>query len=108
MSLSIIIFKNDIIFSGLQAYEEISLLYPQTKFNLVLVNVTKTELQEMRQSRIRDLIFPLESVLDDSIACAIWFASRGQGLIQEQTQYGATILKWPQHYKYELKMPPSI
>ena len=55
--------------------------------------MTKTELQEMRQSRIRDLIFPLESVLDDSIACAIWFASRGQGLIQEQTQYGATILK---------------
>ena len=26
-----------------------------------------------------DLVYPLQSVLDDSIGCAIWFAARGQG-----------------------------
>jgi hypothetical protein len=36
---------------------------------------------EMRESIISHLLFPLNTVLDDSIGCAIWFAARGQGKI---------------------------
>ena len=65
----------------MQAYDEVVQLCPQVDFNLVLVNVLKSELKEMRKKRIGDLIFPLVSVLDDSIGCAIWFASRGRGVL---------------------------
>lgn len=49
--------------------------------NLVLVDVTKAELRELRKSRIRHLLHPLDTVLDDSIGCAIWFAARGRGTV---------------------------
>ena len=62
-----------------QAYEELKTLLPDRLFNLVLVNVTKSQLREMREARIKNLLYPLETVLDDSIGCAIWFAARGQG-----------------------------
>lgn len=38
----------------------------------------------MRQQRINHLIYPLDTVLDDSIGCAIWFASRGEGSVSKQ------------------------
>jgi len=34
-----------------------------------------------RTRRIHELILPLDTVLDDSIGCAMWFASRGRGLL---------------------------
>lgn len=34
-----------------------------------------------RVNRTTQLIRPLKSVLDDSIGCALWFASRGHGAI---------------------------
>ena len=39
------------------------------------------ELAEMRRCRIACLIHPSLTVLDDSIGCAQWFASRGVGHI---------------------------
>lgn len=39
-----------------------------------------------RRQRISSLILPLESVLDDSIGCAIWFASRGQGILRHNKE----------------------
>lgn len=33
-----------------------------------------------RSEVIKDLLYPLETVLDDSIGCALWFAARGHGL----------------------------
>lgn len=42
--------------------------------------MTVKELQEARRNRIGDLVYPLESVLDDSIGCAMWFAARGEGV----------------------------
>jgi len=48
-------------------------------WNFVEVNVTLEELKAARSSRIADLVYPLESVLDDSIGSAIWFAARGVG-----------------------------
>ena len=62
--------------TALQAFEELQSIYPSVRLNLVLVNVTKAELQEMREDCIRDLLHPLDTVLDDSIGCAIWFAAR--------------------------------
>lgn len=48
-------------------------------WNFIEVNVTKEELQKEREQSISNLVYPLESVLDDSIGCAIWFAARGIG-----------------------------
>ncbi len=66
-----------------QALTELNEAFPTVIFNLVLVNVTKEELQEERRSRIKRLLYPLQSVLDDSIGCAIWFAARGQGVLSD-------------------------
>ncbi len=30
------------------------------------------------------LVYPLNTVLDDSIGCAVWFAARGQGHVQNE------------------------
>ncbi len=50
--------------TAFQAYEEMhSLLAPRVNINLILVNVTKTELREMRETHIKSLLFPLETVL---------------------------------------------
>ncbi|KAG1655101.1 Asparagine synthetase domain-containing protein 1 [Nymphon striatum] len=46
-----------------------------------LVNVTKEELITLREEHIKHLIFPHNTVLDDSIGCAIWFAARAEGLL---------------------------
>ena len=41
------------------------------------MNITKAELQEQREQRIRQALHPCQSVLDDSIGCALWFAAGG-------------------------------
>ena len=66
--------------TGIQAYNEIKSLHPDKKISLILVNVTLSELQSERQGRVRHLLHPLDSVLDDSIGCAVWFAARGRGV----------------------------
>lgn len=66
--------------TALQAYEEMHpLVSSAVHLNLVLVDVTKEKLKERRESRIKDLLYPLETVLDDSIGCAVWFATRANG-----------------------------
>lgn len=35
----------------------------------------------MRHERISHLIHPLNTILDDSLGCALWFAARGQGIL---------------------------
>ena len=65
---------------------ELRSLNPSRDFNLVLIDVTKEELVRERSSRIRDLLYPLETVLDDSIGCAVWFAARARGKIQQPQQ----------------------
>ncbi|XP_047122834.1 asparagine synthetase domain-containing protein 1 isoform X1 [Hydra vulgaris] len=48
-------------------------------WNFIEVDVTLDELKEERKNKIADLVYPLDSVLDDSIGCALWFAARGIG-----------------------------
>lgn len=66
--------------AGLQELKNIS---PARKWNFVEINVTQEELKEMREKRICHLVHPLDTVLDDSIGCAVWFAARGTGIISE-------------------------
>ena len=62
--------------NGLETLKELN---PRRKWNFVEINVTLDELRVQRQSIIKRLLYPLQTVLDDSIGCAVWFASRGQG-----------------------------
>ena len=59
--------------------KELQSLNPERKYNLVEVDVTKEELVREREGRIKHLLHPAETVLDDSIGCALWFAARGVG-----------------------------
>lgn len=61
-----------------QTLQELQKLRPNRMWNLVEINVTNEELCRERESRIVDLIYPLQSILDDSLGCALWFASRGK------------------------------
>ncbi|EFX74444.1 hypothetical protein DAPPUDRAFT_57150, partial [Daphnia pulex] len=67
--------------TGLQALEELQKLNPSRKWNFCKINVELEELLEMRKSRIATLIHPASTVLDDSIGCAQWFATRGRGVL---------------------------
>lgn len=70
--------------TGRAGLKELEALNPSRIWNFVEINVTLEELKEMRQQRINHLIYPLDTVLDDSIGCAIWFASRGEGSVSKQ------------------------
>jgi len=39
-----------------------------------------------RSVHINELLKPLNTVLDDSIGCALWFAARGRGVINTCTE----------------------
>ncbi|KAI4901208.1 hypothetical protein NFI96_031324 [Prochilodus magdalenae] len=72
--------------TGRAGLRELANLSPARKWNFVEVNVTQEELKEMREKRICHLVHPLDTVLDDSIGCAVWFAARGTGIISEGTE----------------------
>ncbi|XP_036401613.1 asparagine synthetase domain-containing protein 1 [Megalops cyprinoides] len=79
--------------TGKASLKELQALNPHRRWNFVEINVTREELQEMRQKNIRHLVHPLETVLDDSIGCAVWFAARGAGMVtegREQNAYTST------------------
>ncbi|KAG7202299.1 hypothetical protein KM043_018631 [Ampulex compressa] len=65
------------------ALKELSKICPNRAWNLIETNVSQEELQKYRSSRIRDLVYPLSTVLDDSLGCAVWFASRAKGMLSE-------------------------
>lgn len=70
--------------TGKAGLKELQRLNPERRWNFVEINVTQEELQVMRQGRICHLVHPLDTVLDDSIGCAVWFAARGTGSITEE------------------------
>uniref|UniRef100_A0A915EDN0 Asparagine synthetase domain-containing protein n=1 Tax=Ditylenchus dipsaci TaxID=166011 RepID=A0A915EDN0_9BILA len=89
---------------GIKAFKYLKLTETSAKgissrYRLVLVNVNKQELSECRTKYIAPAIFPLNSVLDDSLGCVLWFASRGKGLeyIEEAGQLKASPEKTPSH-----------
>ncbi|CAK6448075.1 unnamed protein product [Pipistrellus nathusii] len=54
---------------------------PRRAWNLVEIDVPLEELRELRRARIRHLVQPSDTVLDDGIGCAVWFAARGAGCL---------------------------
>ncbi|NXV47677.1 ASND1 protein, partial [Uria aalge] len=70
--------------TGRAGLKELEAINPSRTWNFVEINVAPEELKKMRQQSIKHLIYPLDTVLDDSIGCAIWFASRGEGYIANQ------------------------
>lgn len=63
--------------TGLQTLSELRQICPDRDWKFLEINISQEELDEKRKSHIADLIFPLRTVLDDSLGCALWFASRG-------------------------------
>ncbi|XP_050541958.1 asparagine synthetase domain-containing protein 1 [Daktulosphaira vitifoliae] len=60
--------------------EELKILCPKRCWNLVEINVPFNDLKQKRLDVIRHLIYPLKTVLDDSLGCSLWFASQGIGI----------------------------
>ncbi len=69
--------------TGRAGLQELKNLSPNRQWNFIEINVTQDELKEMRQKCICHLVHPLDTVLDDSLGCAVWFAARGIGVINE-------------------------
>ena len=62
--------------TGLQSLLELKTLCPNRNWNFLEINVTKKELQLALSDWIANLIYPLITVIDESLGCALWFASR--------------------------------
>lgn len=67
--------------TGKKTLEELKSLCPNRRWNFIEINVSQIELQKERSKSIVHLIYPLRTILDDSLGCALWFAARGQGKI---------------------------
>ncbi|KMQ93868.1 asparagine synthetase domain-containing protein 1 [Lasius niger] len=67
--------------TGRQTYSELVRICPNRKWNFIQCNITQMELQLYRASRICDLLHPLCTILDESLGCAMWFASRAKGIL---------------------------
>ncbi|OWF47276.1 Asparagine synthetase domain-containing protein 1 [Mizuhopecten yessoensis] len=72
----------------LTGYSALAELNPRRRWNFIQVNVSLPELQQVRSNHVRHLVYPLDTVLDDSIGCAVWFAARGQGVIGNGARQG--------------------
>lgn len=72
--------------TGLESYEELQRLCPQRMWNFVQINVSRCELKHELENRICHLVYPLQSVLDESLGAALWFASRGQGRLKHSDE----------------------
>jgi asparagine synthetase B (glutamine-hydrolysing) len=64
--------------TGVLGASELSALFPSRKWNLVKINVPFSIYQEYKPL-VASLIKPLDTIMDQSIAMAFWFASRGKG-----------------------------
>ncbi|KAI8335922.1 asparagine synthase-domain-containing protein [Chlamydoabsidia padenii] len=71
--------------TGKAGVKELRAMAPDRCWNFVEINVPFEEAMDQKQ-RIVDLMYPLDTVMDLSIAMALWFASRGKGLI-DTTEY---------------------
>lgn len=71
--------------TGLNAWNELKLLRPDRMWNFVSIFISKEELQSIRKKHVKYLVKPSQTVLDDSIGCALWFAARGKGLLLDDT-----------------------
>lgn len=45
------------------------------------VDVDRNELGEALNTRVPHLVYPLNTVLDESLGCVLWFGARGRGKV---------------------------
>jgi asparagine synthetase B (glutamine-hydrolysing) len=64
-----------------ESLTELQRLSPNREWRLVEINVTREELNDQLTNHISHLVYPLETVLDESIGAALWFAARGKGCV---------------------------
>ncbi|KAH8265167.1 hypothetical protein KR044_010620 [Drosophila immigrans] len=62
-----------------QSYEELQRLCPQRKWQLLEVNVSREQLKQQLSCHIHQLIYPLQTVLDECLGSAFWFAANAGG-----------------------------
>lgn len=77
--------------TGLESYEVLKRLNPSRPWNFVSINVRHQEYQSAKY-HVRQLICPCDTVMDLSIAMALWFAARGIGVLEKgkQVEYKST------------------
>lgn len=66
--------------TGLETLNELRKLRPERKWNFIETNITRAELGE-HSKKLSSLVFPLSNVLDESLGAALYFASRGHGIV---------------------------
>ncbi|KZT21680.1 hypothetical protein NEOLEDRAFT_1073160 [Neolentinus lepideus HHB14362 ss-1] len=69
--------------SGLKETEELRRLCPGRRWNFIEINIPYQEYQEARET-VESLMFPSQTVMDLSLAMALYFASRGKGIVRER------------------------
>lgn len=60
--------------------ENVKYIFILRKWNLVEINITRKEMGTMHQQML-DLMYPLKTVLDESIGTALWYAASGDGTV---------------------------
>ncbi|XP_026328036.1 asparagine synthetase domain-containing protein CG17486 [Hyposmocoma kahamanoa] len=63
--------------TGRQSFKELKALFPSRKWVFREINVSKEELEECQRTSIADLVHPRQTILDESLGSALWFAARG-------------------------------
>ena len=76
--------------TGLSSYAELLQICPCRRWRFVATNISYTELQAHR-NQIISLIHPHNTEMDFSIACALYFAARGSGVILDAQHKAATL-----------------
>ncbi|KAJ3569276.1 hypothetical protein NP233_g5157 [Leucocoprinus birnbaumii] len=67
---------------GLEELEELRKVCPNRVWNFVEINVPYEETQKAKPI-VEAIMFPSRTVMDLSLALALWFASRGVGIVKE-------------------------
>lgn len=65
--------------SAKEALLELKQINPDRAWNLVEINIPRKIVDEKLSSTVSDLVYPLTSVLDESLGGALWFAAGGGG-----------------------------
>lgn len=66
--------------SARNSCKELQELFPDRKWSLVEVNVPRDHLQNSLEEHLKHLIYPLKTVLDESLGSVFWYASKGESL----------------------------
>ncbi|GBP06025.1 Asparagine synthetase domain-containing protein CG17486 [Eumeta japonica] len=64
--------------TGRQSFEELKNLRPVRKWVFHEVNVPLEELEKYQKTTIADLVHPRQTILDESLGSALWFAARAK------------------------------